>query len=41
VQGGAEYVDQPVVVDGNIVSARTWHDNTVLLREFLKLLKHQ
>jgi protease I len=38
-QGGAEYVDQPVVVDGNIVSARTWHDNTPLLREFLKLLR--
>jgi hypothetical protein len=28
-----------VVVDGKIVTARTWHDNTLLLCEFLKLLK--
>lgn len=39
IQGGAEYVDRNVVVDGNLVTARTWHDNTPLLREFLKLLK--
>lgn len=38
-QGGATYVDRPVVVDGTLVTARTWNDNTVLLREFLKLLK--
>jgi protease I len=38
-QGGARYVDREVVVDGNLVTARTWHDNTALLREFLKLLK--
>jgi len=38
-QGGAKYVDQPVVVDGNLVTARTWHDNTPLLREFLRMLK--
>lgn len=38
-QGGATYVNQPVVVDGNIVTARVWQDNTVLLREFIKLLK--
>lgn len=38
-QGGAVYVDQPVVVDGNLVTARTWHDNTPLMREFMKLLK--
>ena len=37
-QGGATYVDQQFVVDANIVTARTWHDNTVLMREFLKLL---
>ena len=36
---GAAYVDEPVVVDGNLVTARTWHDNTPFLREFLKLLK--
>jgi len=37
-QGGATYVDREVVVDGNIVSARTWHDNTPLLREFIRML---
>jgi protease I len=38
-QGGATYVDQEFVVDGNFVTARTWHDNTVLLAEFIKMLK--
>lgn len=38
-QGGAEYVDQPCVVDGNLVTARTWHDNTPFLKAFLTLLK--
>jgi protease I len=38
-QGGAEYVDRAVVVDGNLVTARTWHDNTPLLGEFMKMLK--
>ncbi len=38
-QGGATYVDKPVVVDGNIVTARVWHDNTVLLGEFMRMLK--
>ena len=37
---GATYVDEPCVVDGNLVSARTWHDNTPLLREFVKMLKN-
>lgn len=37
-QGGATYVDQETVVDGNLVTARTWHDNTPLLREFMKML---
>jgi protease I len=36
--GGGEYVDRPVVVSRNLVSARTWHDNPPFLREFLKLL---
>ncbi len=35
---GAQYVDQPVV-DGNLVTARTWHDNTALLKHFVELLK--
>jgi protease I len=38
-QGGARYADEPVVVDGNLVTARTWHDNTPFLREFLRMLK--
>jgi protease I len=38
-QGGAAYEDAPVVVDGNLVTARTWHDNTPLMREFVRLLK--
>ena len=38
-QVGGEYVDRAFVLDGNMVSARTWHDNTVLLREFLRMLK--
>jgi protease I len=35
---GAEFVDQEVVVSGNLVTARTWHDNPAWMREFLKLL---
>ncbi len=35
---GATYVDEPVVVDGNIVTARTFHDNTEWMREFMKVL---
>jgi protease I len=38
-QGGASYVDKPVVRDGNIVTSRGWFDNTHLLREFMKMLK--
>jgi protease I len=40
-QVGGSYVDKPCVIDGNMVSARTWHDNTVLLKEFIRLLKLQ
>ena len=35
---GATYVDREVVVCGNIVTARTWHDNWAWMREFMKLL---
>ncbi len=38
-QVGGEYVDRPCVVDGNMVSARTWHDNTELLKQFVRVLK--
>ena len=36
---GATFVDEPVVVDGNLVTARTWHDSTPFLKEYIKLLK--
>jgi protease I len=39
LQGGADYVDEPVVIDGPLVTARTWHDNTVLLKHFVRILK--
>ena len=38
-QVGGTYVDQPCVLDGHMVSARTWHDNTALLRQFVSMLK--
>jgi protease I len=38
-QVGGKYVDEPFVIDGNVVSARTWHDNMVLMREFIRLLR--
>lgn len=38
-QGGATYVDRPCVVDGNLVTARTYHDNTLLLKNFVGMLK--
>lgn len=36
--GGATYVDQEVVVSGNLVTARTWHDNAPFMHKSLKLL---
>ena len=35
---GATYVDEPVVVDGNLVTARTFHDNAPWMREYMRLL---
>lgn len=35
---GAKFLDQEVVVDGNLVTARTWHDNSAWMREFMKML---
>jgi protease I len=35
---GATYVDEPVVVDGNLICARTWHDNHLWMREFMRQL---
>ncbi|MGD9647047.1 MAG: DJ-1/PfpI family protein [Pirellulales bacterium] len=40
-QGGATYVDEPTVIDRNLVTGRTWHDNTPLLKAFIALLRQQ
>jgi protease I len=37
-QGGAKYVNQPMVLDGNMVSCRTWHDYAPCMHEFMKML---
>ena len=38
---GATYVNEEVVVCGNLVTARTWHDNHAFMREFMKLLNRE
>jgi len=38
-QVGGHYIDKQVVIDDHMVSARTWADNTRLLKEFIALLK--
>ena len=38
-QGGARYVDQACVISGNLVTARTWHDNTPFFKAFIQMLK--
>jgi protease I len=40
-QGGGKYVDAETVVDGNLVTARTWHDNTPFLKQFISMLNSQ
>ena len=35
---GATYVDEPIVVDGNLVTARTFWDSAPWMREFMWLL---
>ena len=36
---GGRFVDEPVIVSGNLVTARTWHDNYAWMREYVKLLR--
>jgi deglycase len=36
---GGTYLDEPVVVDGNLVTARTFWDNAPWMREFMRLLE--
>ena len=38
-QGGATYVDQDVVVDGQLVTGRGYDQNTEVLKEFLQMLR--
>jgi protease I len=35
---GGIYLDREVVISGNLVTARTWHDNPAWMREYIKLL---
>ncbi len=35
---GATFVNQEVVVSGNLVTSRTWQDNYAFMREFMRLL---
>ncbi len=39
-QFGGTYVDKPCVIDGNLVSARTWHDyDTEFMKQFIAKLQ--
>lgn len=38
---GGKFADREVVVSGNLVTARTWHDNWAWMREFMKVLNRQ
>ncbi|MFT4588293.1 MAG: protease I [Candidatus Binatia bacterium] len=38
-QGGATYVDEDVVVDGLLVTGRGYAENTMVLKEFIRMLK--
>jgi len=39
IAAGANYIDQEVVVDGNLVTSRAWPDHPAFMREFMKLLR--
>lgn len=36
---GATYLDQPVVVSGNLCTARTWHDSAPWMKTYVKMLQ--
>jgi protease I len=38
---GGRYADREVVVSGNLVTARTWHDNPAWMREYVKMLRNR
>ena len=37
-QGKGKYVDRPMVRDGNMICARTWHDYAPFMHEFMAML---
>lgn len=39
-QAGADYVEEEVVVDRNLVTGRAWPDLPVFMKEFLRLIRH-
>jgi protease I len=41
IQTGAEYFDQEVIIDRNLVTSRTYFDLPAFMREFLKLLNQK
>ncbi|MBM3775757.1 MAG: DJ-1/PfpI family protein [Acidobacteria bacterium] len=36
---GAQFVNEGCVRDANLVSGRTWHDNHLFIREFIRMLR--
>lgn len=38
---GGIFVNEPCVVDGNIVSGRTWHDHGPVIGEWMRMLKRE
>lgn len=38
-QAGGRFVDEEVIVDGKLVSVRTWADNAAWMREFIRILE--
>ncbi len=41
INAGAIWVDQEVVVDGNLVTSRAWPDNPAWMREFKRLVRER
>jgi protease I len=39
IAAGAEYIDEEVVVDGNLVTSRAWPDLPMFMKKFIELLK--
>jgi protease I len=39
INAGGEWVDEEVVVDGNLITSRAWPDNPAWMREFIKAVE--